>query len=88
MRRPLVPRQPAGALCRCELAARQPVHAGAGAAGDVPTPASAWCAAQLSKSAGVTVNVLNRMFAWLAPQYSTHAPLNALAPAESGVYHR
>ena len=41
-----------------------------------------------SSPASETVNVLNRMFAWLAPQYSTHAPLNALAVVESGVYHR
>src|SRR6185437_16141443 len=59
--------------------------AGGGVTACVPAAASCWCLAQLSKSAGETVNVLKRMFAWLVPQYSTHAPFHAFVPAESGV---
>ena len=58
-----------------------------GAAGE-PTAGSADAPPSSRNPPGVTVNALNRMFAWLAPQYSTHAPLNARAVVESGVYHR
>src|SRR6185437_14983406 len=47
-----------------------------------------WCAIQLSKSACVTVNALNRMLPWLVPQYSTHAPFHTPTPDESVVYQR
>ena len=49
------------------------------------TPGVAWYAAQLSNSAGETTNARKRMFAWLAPQYSTQTPLKAASVIESGV---
>src|SRR5207253_546746 len=64
---------PVGVDC---VAAFAVLSAGAAGAAD-PTDASFWFAIQLSKSAGVTVNALKRILAWLVPQYSTHAPFHA-----------
>src|SRR6185312_541600 len=60
---------------------------GAAASSGDPAAFSFWCAAQLSKSAGATVNTWKRMFACDEPQYSVQNPLNTLpARLESGVY--
>src|SRR6185503_12384646 len=67
-------RAPAGAVAcaRSGLLATAAIAAGVGPVGVAavavaPTAGAAWFAAQLANSAGVTVNTLNRMFAWLVP---------------------
>src|SRR3954470_16067957 len=55
------------------------------AAAELYAAGVAWNLAQLSNSCGDTTNARKRMFAWLAPQYSTQTPLNAASLIESGV---